>query len=111
MKYLMIVLLSLFVLSFSDSLNAAEPETDGVKGVDSVAIDEPDEYDSINWVDLKRKEREDDKKWYSKFKAVLFRERKKETLSGEDYTVIETIEVGEGEPSEDSSVNILKVSK
>jgi len=70
---------------------------------------EKDEYDSINWVDIKRKEHAEEANWYSKFKAVLFRERTKKSLSGDDITIVETLEVGEGTPSDDNPVSIIKI--
>jgi hypothetical protein len=75
---------------------------------DAAKLSEP--YDSINWIDLNRKEEEKNEGWYQRFRGVMFRERTKKSLTGDDITVIETLEVGQGEPTDDC-VNIIKIQK
>ncbi len=107
----MVSLLCLLVLSLSQVVSAHDDEHAAEEGVCCVASAEieKDEYDSINWVDLKRKEHAEEQNWYSKFKAVLFRERTKESLTGDDITIVETLEVGQGDPSDDNVVSIIKI--
>jgi len=69
-----------------------------------------DAYDRINWIDLKQKEREEEENWYQRFRAIFYRERTKESLTGDDITIIETLEVGDDTDSSDSNpVSIIKI--
>lgn len=69
-------------------------------------------YDSINWIDLKRREGEEEDGWYERFRAIFFRERSKKSLSGDDITILETLEVGNDKEADTTSpVSIIKIEK
>lgn len=73
---------------------------------------EDDPYADINWIDLNREKNEEKDGWYQRFRALFYRERKKRSLSGDDITVIETLEVGNNKSDNDGRpVSIIKIEQ
>jgi hypothetical protein len=73
---------------------------------------EDDPYADINWIDLNREKNEENDGWYQRFRALFYRERTKKSLTGDDITVIETLEVGNNKSNDaDRPVSIIKIKQ
>lgn len=78
----------------------------------SAKSSEDDPYADINWIDLNREKKEEKDGWYQRFRALFYRERKKRSLSGDDITIIETLEVGNNKSDDGTRpVRIIKIEQ